>query len=190
MASTSATAFLLPSSLSGREIYEDSILAGRPLVRYPESRAHFATSRPPQLETPAQYFDRTITPNEAFFVRYHAFPIPTSVDLATSRLNVTGHVERPLALSMEDLQTKFSPARVVAVNQCSATAEAASSRACSAGNGETARWATPSGWRNSRWQFDEGRCEETIAVISLFSFLIDLQESRARTWNNSFEGTL
>ena len=120
MASTSATAFLLPSSLSGREIYEDPILAGRPLVRYPEkAELILLTSRPPQLETPAQYFDRALTPNEAFFVRYHVFPIPTSVDLATWRLNVTGHVERPLALSMEDLQTKFLPARLVAVNQCS-----------------------------------------------------------------------
>ena len=27
------------------------------------------------------YFDRAITPNEAFFVRYHIFPIPTSIDL-------------------------------------------------------------------------------------------------------------
>ena len=99
---------------------DDPILAGRPLVRYPEKTdLILLTSRPPQLETPMKYFDRAITPNDAFFVRYHVFPVPTSVDLATWRLRVHGRVDRPLELSMEDLQTKFAPARVVAVNQCS-----------------------------------------------------------------------
>jgi len=99
---------------------DDPILAGRPLVRYPEKTdLILLTSRPPQLETPMTYFDRAITPNEAFFVRYHVFPIPTSVDLATWRLKVHGRVDRPLELSMDDLRTKFPPARVVAVNQCS-----------------------------------------------------------------------
>ena len=99
---------------------DDPVLAGRPLVRYPEKTdLILLTSRPPQLETPMKYFDRAITPNEAFFVRYHIFPVPTSVDLATWRLTVHGRVDRPLELSMEDLKTKFPPARVVAVNQCS-----------------------------------------------------------------------
>jgi len=65
------------------------------------------------------YFERAITPNEAFFVRYHIFPIPTSIDLATWRLQVTGLVERPLALSMADLQAQFPPVAVTAVCQCS-----------------------------------------------------------------------
>jgi DMSO/TMAO reductase YedYZ molybdopterin-dependent catalytic subunit len=45
--------------------------------------------------------------------------VPTSVDLATWRLKVHGRVDHPLELSMDDLKTKFPPARVVAVNQCS-----------------------------------------------------------------------
>jgi DMSO/TMAO reductase YedYZ molybdopterin-dependent catalytic subunit len=65
------------------------------------------------------YFDRAITPNEAFFVRYHIFPVPTSVDLATWRLKVHGRVDRPLELSLDDLKAKFPAVRVVAVNQCS-----------------------------------------------------------------------
>jgi len=77
------------------------------------------TSRPPQLETPMKYFDRAITPNEAFFVRYHVFPIPLEVDLATWRLRVTGRVDRPLELSLDDLKTRFPRAAVTAVNQCS-----------------------------------------------------------------------
>src|SRR5881275_2022277 len=85
------------------ESKEDPVLAGRPLVRYPEkSDLILLTSRPPQLETPMTYFDRAITPNDAFFVRYHTFPVPTGVDLGTWRLRVTGLVERPLELSFED----------------------------------------------------------------------------------------
>ena len=99
---------------------DDPILAGRPLVRYPEKTdLILLTSRPPQLETPLKYFDRAITPNEAFFVRYHVFPIPLEVDLATWRLRVTGRVDRPLELSLDDLKTKFPRAAVTAVNQCS-----------------------------------------------------------------------
>jgi DMSO/TMAO reductase YedYZ molybdopterin-dependent catalytic subunit len=98
----------------------DAAIAGRPRVRYPEKTdLILLTSRPPQLETPKHYFDRAITPNEAFFVRYHIFPIPTSVDLATWRLKLTGVVDKPLELSMDDLTTKFEKVSVVAVNQCS-----------------------------------------------------------------------
>jgi sulfite dehydrogenase (cytochrome) subunit A len=99
---------------------DDPILAGRPLVRYPEKTdLILLTSRPPQLETPMTYFDRAITPNDAFFVRYHVFPIPTSVDLGTWRLKVHGRVDRPLELSMDDLKAKFPATKIVAVNQCS-----------------------------------------------------------------------
>jgi len=98
----------------------DAVLAGRPLVRYPEKTdLILLTSRPPQLETPMKYFDRAITPNEAFFVRYHVFPIPLEVDLATWRLRITGRVERPLELTLDDLRTKFPRVAVTAVNQCS-----------------------------------------------------------------------
>jgi sulfite dehydrogenase (cytochrome) subunit A len=98
----------------------EAFLAGRPLVRYPEKTdLILLTSRPPQLETPVHYFDRTITPNEAFYVRYHVYPIPTAVDLATWRLKINGQVDTPLELSMDDLKSKFQAARVVAVQQCS-----------------------------------------------------------------------
>src|SRR5215470_15043692 len=99
---------------------DDPILAGRPLVRYPEKTdLILLTSRPPQLETPMKYFDRAITPNDAFFVRYHVFPVPTSVDGATWRLKVHGRVDRPLELSLDELKTTFPATKVVAVNQCS-----------------------------------------------------------------------
>ena len=45
----------------------------RPLITYPQKRPLIRhTSRPPQLETPFSVFNEGIlTPNDAFFVRYH-----------------------------------------------------------------------------------------------------------------------
>lgn len=90
------------------------------LVRFPEkTELILLTDRPPQLETPLHYFRQDFTPNEAFFVRWHLEAIPTSVDLRTFRLNVRGHVRKPLQLSMDDLRTQFEPVSIIAVNQCS-----------------------------------------------------------------------
>jgi len=66
-----------------------------------------AHDRPPQLETPIHYFRQDLTPNEAFFVRWHLEGIPTSVDLRTFRLNISGHVQQSLQLSMDDLHSQF-----------------------------------------------------------------------------------
>jgi sulfite dehydrogenase len=93
----------------------------RPLVRYPQKRALIRlTARPPQLETPFKVFDEgAITPNDAFFVRYHlAVAPPRNLDPETFRLSVKGLVDRPLSLSLAEL--KAMPAEeIVAVNQCS-----------------------------------------------------------------------
>jgi len=98
----------------------DPLHAGRRLVSFPEKTdLILLATRPPELETPMTYFDRAITPNEAFFVRYHVFPIPTSVDLDRWRLEIKGEVGRPLKLSMAELTGKFPKVSVTAVNQCS-----------------------------------------------------------------------
>ncbi|TXM69256.1 molybdopterin-dependent oxidoreductase [Methylobacterium sp. WL120] len=92
----------------------------RALVRYPGKRPLIQlTSRPPQLETPFSVFDEgAITPNDAFFVRYHLADLPLAIDPETYRLEIKGHVERPVALSLADLK-RMAPMEVVAVNQCS-----------------------------------------------------------------------
>lgn len=93
----------------------------RPLVSYPEKRRLIGlTARPPQLETPfAVYDEGVITPNDAFFVRYHLADLPVdSIDLATYRLVVGGQVDTPLALSLDELKA-MGPVELVAVNQCS-----------------------------------------------------------------------
>ena len=54
----------------------------RALVQFPQKRPLILlTTRPPQLETPFSVFnDDILTPNDAFFVRYHLTQIPTSID--------------------------------------------------------------------------------------------------------------
>jgi DMSO/TMAO reductase YedYZ molybdopterin-dependent catalytic subunit len=92
----------------------------RPLVRYPQKRPMIRlTSRPPQLETPFAVFDEgPITPNDAFFVRYHLAGIPYDIDPDTFTLEIKGKVDRPARLSLA--QIKALPAtEIVAVNQCS-----------------------------------------------------------------------
>ncbi|MBJ6977436.1 hypothetical protein JG630_18570, partial [Vibrio cholerae] len=64
----------------------------RELVAYPGKRPLIRlTTRPPQLETPfSAYNDGLITPNDAFFVRYHLADIPTEIDPESFRVEVKG----------------------------------------------------------------------------------------------------
>jgi len=93
----------------------------RPLVKYPQKRPLIRlTTRPPQLETPFSVFDEgVITPNDAFFVRYHLNLPPLNVDVDAFRLRVTGKINTPSEFSVADLKAKFEPVEIVAVNQCS-----------------------------------------------------------------------
>jgi DMSO/TMAO reductase YedYZ molybdopterin-dependent catalytic subunit len=89
---------------------------------YPEKRPMIVlTSRPPQLETPWEVFNEgVITPNDAFFVRYHNAGIPLSVDGDKHSIKVGGNaVSKPFAITMAELRNQFKPVEVVAVNQCS-----------------------------------------------------------------------
>ena len=93
----------------------------RPLVKYPQKRPMIGlTSRPPQLETPFAIFnDGAITPNNAFFVRYHLANLPyDSIDPDKFTLEVKGMVDRPLKLSLKEIR-KLKEVELVAVNQCS-----------------------------------------------------------------------
>ena len=92
----------------------------RPLVQYPGKRPLIRlTSRPPQLETPFSVFDENvITPNDAFFVRYHLADIPLQIDPDAYRIEIKGKVDRPLSLSLAELKA-MAPVEIVAVNQCS-----------------------------------------------------------------------
>jgi DMSO/TMAO reductase YedYZ molybdopterin-dependent catalytic subunit len=93
----------------------------RALVQYPGKRQMIVlTSRPPQLETPFAVFnDGLLTPNDAFFVRYHLADIPLAIDTDAFRIKVEGKVDKPLSLSLQDLKNGFEPVELVAVHQCS-----------------------------------------------------------------------
>ncbi len=75
--------------------------------------------RPPNFETPLSYFNEWLTPNRAFYVRYHGAQIPR-IDSRAWRLRIAGaSVQRPVVLSEEQLRRDFEWVEVVAVNQCS-----------------------------------------------------------------------
>ncbi|HUI96946.1 MAG TPA: molybdopterin-dependent oxidoreductase [Xanthobacteraceae bacterium] len=79
--------------------------------------------RAPNYETPLAYFRTAITPNDAFFVRYHLSNIPEAddklIDPKTWKVEIGGDgANGKLALGLDDLKALPS-AEVVAVNQCS-----------------------------------------------------------------------
>ncbi len=77
------------------------------------------TYRPPNFETPIEYFRTAITRNDAFFVRYHLAAIPV-VKAAEWQLAVGGEsAERELKFTLAQLKRDFKPAQITAVCQCS-----------------------------------------------------------------------
>jgi sulfite dehydrogenase (cytochrome) subunit A len=92
----------------------------RPLVKYPQKRPMIGlTERPPQLETPFSTFnDGPITPNNAFFVRYHLAGVPLDIDPDKFSLEIKGKVDHPLQLSLKEIR-KLPAVELTAVNQCS-----------------------------------------------------------------------
>jgi len=73
------------------------------------------TQRPLNYESVRSTFTTRITPVDRFYLRNH-FDVPT-VDVRTWRLEVTGLVEKPLSLSLADLE-RMPQAKVEAVLQC------------------------------------------------------------------------
>jgi len=88
----------------------DALPGKKPLIKL--------SYRPPNYETPIEHLGTAITPNDAFFVRYHLADIP-EVDGKTWKLSVGGEgADRAAELTLDDL--KAIPAfEVTAVCQCS-----------------------------------------------------------------------
>src|SRR5450830_1606452 len=116
------TAALGAAAVAGPALAESVTLpfenGERELVAFPQKRPLILlTARPPQLETPFSVFNESvITPNDAFFVRYHWSGIPTAIDAQTYRLKVGGNVNTPLELSLADLKQMADATELVAVN--------------------------------------------------------------------------
>jgi sulfite dehydrogenase len=109
----------LPAGCSRRTTPVAELLPADAPMRFPgKVPMRVINDRPPCLETPWSAYRHDLTPNEAFYVRWHLQVIPTAVDPRTWRLKIRGHVERPLELSLAELQ-RMGPVSLVAVNQCS-----------------------------------------------------------------------
>ena len=112
-ANAKAAGIDLPSQLpegTRQEATLDALPGKRPLIKL--------SYRPPNYETPVDLLRGTITPNDAFFVRYHLSDIP-EVDARTWRLSVGGDAARTaLSLSLDDLR-QMPALEVPAVCQCS-----------------------------------------------------------------------
>ena len=92
------------------EVVLDALPGKKPLLKL--------TSRPPNYETPISYFRTPLTPNDAFFVRYHLADIP-EVNAATWKLAVAGDgADGQAELTLDDIK-KMPASEIVAVNQCS-----------------------------------------------------------------------
>jgi DMSO/TMAO reductase YedYZ molybdopterin-dependent catalytic subunit len=75
--------------------------------------------RPPNYETPLDFFDQPYTPNDAFFVRYHLARIP-EVSRAEWKLEIAGDaVERPFVVRIEELQRDYEQVELAALCLCS-----------------------------------------------------------------------
>jgi len=98
----------------------DGALAGQVLFSLPGKLPLIKkTYRPPNFETPIEYFRTAITRNDAFFVRWHLAGIPEIKGDQWS-LAVGGEsAERELKLTLADLREDFKQAEVTAVCQCS-----------------------------------------------------------------------
>lgn len=111
-----STALLGKESSKATTIETDFVA---PTIAFPQKKPLKAISdRPPLLESPRDIFTQAVTPNDMFFVRWHMPDIPTFIDLNTFRLEIKGHVNKPLSLSVDDLKSKFEPVEVMAVQQC------------------------------------------------------------------------
>src|SRR3978361_846814 len=80
--------------------------SSRPMTTtYPEKgRMIVQRTRPPWLETPFDVFDSGVfTPNDQHFVSWHWATFPTHVDADSFTLKVRGLVDRPQALSLQEL---------------------------------------------------------------------------------------
>src|SRR5215467_4204865 len=79
------------------------------------------SGRPEDLEMPPAGFNDFITPIEHFFVRNHT-SVP-QVDIADWRLKIEGHVEMPLALTLDDLR-KMPSYELIGILECAGNGRA------------------------------------------------------------------
>lgn len=80
--------------------------------------------RPVNAETPAHLLDDAITPTSRHFIRNNGVP-PVEVDADSWQLTIDGLVDKPLTLSIKDLQDKFEVVTRPVVVECGGNGRAA-----------------------------------------------------------------
>ncbi len=80
--------------------------------------------RPVNAETPAHLLDDAITPTSRHFIRNNGVP-PVDVDADTWQLTIDGLVDKPLTLSIKDLQEQFEVVTRPVVVECGGNGRAA-----------------------------------------------------------------
>jgi len=105
--------------IDNRKISEVAFPEKRPMITY--------SDRPPLLESPRSTFAQAITPNDAFFVRWHMPEIPTHIDPKTFTIKVDGLVERELNITLDFLKdpAHFEQVEVTSVLQCGGNSRSA-----------------------------------------------------------------
>src|SRR4051794_5293019 len=104
---------LAPGLAAGvaEEAVMDALPGKRPLIKL--------SYRPPNYETPLDYFGDPTPPNDAFFARSHTADTP-EVDAGTWRRRVGGAAAaKPFEIGRDELPRGFEPVELVAVCQCS-----------------------------------------------------------------------
>ncbi len=108
-----ALGFAMPARAKERAVETDE--TDRLIVR---------VARPLDAETSVQEFAASLTPNSRFFVRSHfGPPPPEQLSDENWRLRVTGLVDQPLTLTLQDLK-QFEAVTLTAVVQCSGNGRA------------------------------------------------------------------
>ena len=139
----------------------DALPGKKPLIKL--------TYRPPNYETPIAYFTDAITPNDAFFVRYHLADIPDEIDPKTWKPHGRRRGRRrPFELSLDDLQCRFragrSRRRLPVLRQPARPFAAACRRAW---NGASAPWAMRV-WKGARLKDVLAKADvqkETVEIV-------------------------
>jgi len=121
-----ASAALLSSSslhatqakpIDNREVDTMAFPEKKPMITY--------SDRPPLLESPRTTFDKGITANDEFFVRWHLPEIPTHIDPDSYTISINGLVKNELNLTLKELKNDFEQVEITAVLQCGGNSRSA-----------------------------------------------------------------
>ena len=147
----------LPQGTLDSEV-RDTLPGKQPLIK--------RSYRPPNYESPPEFFDDVLTPNDRFFVRWHLANIPR-IDVRSWRLNVGGDgAQRSFELSMDELKRDFEPVELVAVCQC-----AGNRRGLSAPHVAGVEWGSGA-MGNARWK--GARLKDILARAGLKKDVVEI----------------